>query len=142
MPQSIAYRIGRVEDISAMRLADGIAITPRSVEFNVAGMGHEFWIGHEGQIIIALAVLGRLSAEEVKVIYLQVGDAYRGRGVGSSLLRAIMDSSQDCDFSVIPFHGTEEFYRKLGFVEVNRLEMRRKHLRRGSCEDRALSNVV
>ena len=117
-----------------MRLADGIAITPRSVEFNVAGMGHEFWIGYEDQTIIALAVLGRLSAGEVKIIYLQVGDAYRGRGVGSSLLRAIMESRQDCDFSVIPFHGTEEFYRKLGFVDADRLEMRRKHFRHSSCQ--------
>ena len=83
MPENITYRVGRVEDISGMRLADGIAITPRSVEFNVAGMGHEFWIGYEDQTIIALAVLGRLSAEEVEIIYLQVGDAYRGRGVGS-----------------------------------------------------------
>ena len=142
MPQSTTYRVGRVEDISSMRLAEGIAITPRSVEFNVAGMGHEFWIGYEDQIIIALAVLSRLSAEEVKIIYLQVGDAYRGRGVGSSLLRAIMDSSQDCEFSVIPFHGTEEFYRKLGFVDANRLEMRRKHLQHSSCQDRALSNAI
>jgi len=60
MPHSITYRVGRVEDISGMRLAEGIAIKPRSVEFNVAGMGHEFWIGYEDQIIIALAMIGRL----------------------------------------------------------------------------------
>jgi len=125
-----------------MRLAEGIAITPRSIEFNITGMGHEFWIGYEDQIIIALAVLGRLSPEEVKIIYLQVGDAYRGRGVGSSLLQAIIDSSQGCEFSVIPFHGTEEFYRKLGFVDANRLEMRRKRLQHSPRQDRALPNVT
>jgi|GEM_PF-811201 len=125
--QSITYRVGRLDDILSMRVAKGIAITPRTVEFNVAGMGHEFWIGHEHQIIIALAVLDRLPTGEVKIIYLQVAEAYRGRGVGSSLLQAIMNSSPDCDFSVIPFHGTEEFYRKSGFVAESKFEMRRKH---------------
>jgi len=130
MPQSMTYRVGRVEDVSRMRLAEGIAITPRSIEFNVAGMGHEFWIGYENQEIIALAVLGRLSAREVKIIYLQVGNAYRGHGVGSSLLRAIIKANSNFDLSVIPFHGTEEFYRKLGFIDGTKLEMRRKHFQR------------
>jgi len=123
MSRKITYRLGHVGDLH-MRLAEGIVITPESVEFNVAGMGHEFWIAYENRIIIALAVLSRLSSNEIKIIYLQVGDAYRQRGVGSSLLRAIVDSSIDCDLTVIPFHGTEQFYRKLGFVEDSSLEMR------------------
>jgi N-acetylglutamate synthase-like GNAT family acetyltransferase len=127
MSDKITYRLGNVSDILEMGLTEGIAITPESLEFNVTGMGHQFWIAYEDRIIIALAVLSRLSPNEVKIIYLQVGDAYRGRGVGSSLLRTIMASSEDCDLTVIPFHGTEQFYRKLGFVEVNPLEMRLRH---------------
>ena len=129
MSHKITYRLGHVRDMLEMRLAEGIAVTPESVEFNVTGMGHQFWIAYEDRIVIGLAVLSRLSPNEVKIIYLQVGDAYRGRGVGSSLLRTIMDSSEDCDLTVIPFHGTEQFYRKLGFVDVSPLEMRLRHNR-------------
>jgi predicted N-acetyltransferase YhbS len=87
-------------------------------------MGHEFWIGYEGEVIVGIAVLGRVSSVEVKIIYLQVADAYRGRGVGSSLLRAVIEENPGCDFTVVPFHGTEGFYRKLRFEQSGKLEMK------------------
>ena len=124
MGASTICRRGRTEDLSNMQFADGIAITARSVEFNVTGMGHEFWISYEDELIVGIAVLGHVSSVEMKIIYLQVGDSYRRRGVGSSLLQAIIQDNPGCDFTVVPFHGTEGFYGKLQFEQSGNLEMK------------------
>lgn len=124
MPLSIAYRKGSLEDLSRLQISEGLSATTQSIEYNVLGMGHEFWIAVDGNLIVGFTVLGRASPKEFKIVYLQVAPSHKRQGVGSSLIQAILAHYPDSEFSVIPFEGTEEFYRRLGFEKVNRWEMR------------------
>lgn len=125
MPPSIVYRRGRLEDLSQLEISQGLSATSESIEFNVLGMGHELWIAVEGDSIIAFSVLGRPGSNEFKIMYLEVAPLQKNRGVGSGLIQAILTNHPSSEFSVIPFEGTEEFYRRLGFEKVGQWEMRK-----------------
>jgi len=126
MPSPITYRKGKLEDLSKLHFAEGLSATTESIEFNVLGMGHEFWVAVQGKAIIGLTVLGRTSPNEFKIMYLQVTPSRKSHGIGSALLRAVMENYPNCVFSVIPFEGTDDFYHRLGFEKVNQWEMRRR----------------
>ncbi len=111
--------------MSALKISDALSATKESIEFNVLGMGHELWIAVEGNSIIGLSVLGRPGSSEFKILYLEVAPSQKNRGVGSGLIRAMLANHPGSEFSVIPFDGTEEFYRRLGFERVSQWEMRR-----------------
>lgn len=125
MPVQIAYRKGNLEDLSALKISNALSASKESIEFNILGMGHELWIAVEGNSIIGLSVLGRPGSSEFKIMYLEVAPTQKNRGVGSGLIRAMLVNHPGSEFSVIPFEGTEEFYRRLGFERVSRWEMRR-----------------
>ncbi len=125
MPIQIDYRKGNLKDLSALKISDALSATKESIEFNVLGMGHELWIAVEGNSIIGLSVLGRPGPSEFKIMYLEVAPSQKNRGVGSGLIRAMLANHPGSEFSVIPFEGTEEFYRRLGFEGVSQWEMRR-----------------
>jgi predicted N-acetyltransferase YhbS len=59
------------------------------------------------------------------VMYLQASDSHKNLGVGSDLIRAIAESHPHFELTVIPLHGTEEFYARLSFDKFGRWEMRR-----------------
>jgi predicted N-acetyltransferase YhbS len=80
----------------------------------------------EGKVIVAFTVLGRVGLKEFKIMYLQVTPFHKGHGVGSGLIQAILAHYPSSEFSVIPFEGTEEFYKRLGFEKVDQWEMRRR----------------
>jgi GNAT superfamily N-acetyltransferase len=124
MTSPIVYRKGNLEDLSNLQISEGLSATAESIEFNILGIGHEFWIAVEGDSIVGLTVLGRAGSNEFKVMYLQVSALHKGRGVGTGLIQAILEHYPESAFSVIPFDGTEEFYRRLGFEKVDRWEMR------------------
>ncbi len=125
MPVQIDYHKGNLKDLSTLKISDGLSATKESMEFNVLGVGHELWIAVEGNSIIGLSVLGRPGSNEFKIMYLEVTPSQKGRGVGSGLIQAMLANHPSSEFSVIPFEGTEEFYRCLGFEEVSQWEMRR-----------------
>ncbi len=124
MPVRTDYRKGTLNDLSTLIISDGLSATKESIEFNVLGMGHELWVAVEVNSIIGLSVLGRPGSSEFKIMYLEVAPSQKNRGVGSALIQAMLANHPGCAFSVIPFEGTEEFYRRLGFEKVNRWEMR------------------
>jgi len=126
MPFSIVYRKGRLEDLSKLRISEGLSASAQSIEFNVLGMGHEFWIAVEEGMIIGLTVVSRSSMKEFIIVYLEVTRSHKGHGVGTSLIQAILDHYPQSEFSVIPFDGTEEFYKRLGFESVKKWEMRKR----------------
>lgn len=126
MTLPVIYRKGKHEDLSKLRISDGLSATAESIEFNILGAGHEFWIAVEGNSIVGLTVLGKVGANKFKVMYLQVPPSHKGRGVGSGLVQAILKHYPESDFSVIPFDGTEEFYKRLGFESETKWEMCRK----------------
>ncbi len=126
MPSPITYRKGELEDLSKLHFAQGLSATTESIEFNVLGMGHEFWLAVQGKAIVGLTVLGRTSPYEFKIMYLQVASSRKSHGIGSALLRAVIRNHPNYVFSVIPFEGTEDFYRRLGFEKAGQWEMHRR----------------
>ncbi|MGA2790762.1 MAG: GNAT family N-acetyltransferase [Candidatus Bathyarchaeia archaeon] len=126
MPLSIVYRRGSLEDLSRLQISEGLSATTESIEFNVLGIGHEFWIAVEEGRIIGLTVLSRSSVNEIIIVYLEVAPSHKSRGVGTGLIQAILDHYPQSEFSVIPFDGTEEFYKRLGFESAKNWEMRKR----------------
>lgn len=118
-------RRGNSEDLSKFRFAKGLSATTESIEFNVLGMGHEFWIALEDENIVGLTVLGRTGPSQLTIMYLQVADTFKSQGVGSTMIRKIIDEYPETEFVVVPFGGTEEFYERLGFRIGERWEMRK-----------------
>ena len=125
MLNSTIYRRGNLEDLSKLTFADGLSVSTESIEFNILGMGHEFWIAIEGNTIIGLTVVGRTTSNQFTVMYLQVVPSHKSQGIGSALLRTFIEYYAGSEFAVIPFDGTEEFYRRLGFEKTTQWEMRR-----------------
>jgi len=126
MTSPIVYRKGNLEDLSNLQISEGLSATAESIEFNVLGIGHEFWIAVEGDSIVGLTVLGRAGPNVFKVMYLQVSALHKGRGLGTGLIQAALEHYPESEFSVIPFDGTEEFYKRLGFESATKWEMRRR----------------
>jgi len=115
MASSVIYRRGNLDDLSRLSFAQGLSVTTESIEFNVVGMGHELWLAVMGNSIVGVTVLGNTAPNQRTVMYLQVADLYAGQGIGSAVLIAAIENYPDSEFTVIPFEGTEEFYRRLGF---------------------------
>jgi N-acetylglutamate synthase-like GNAT family acetyltransferase len=126
MPLSIVYRRGSLEDLSKLQISEGLSATAESIEFNVLGIGHEFWIAIEEGRIIGLTVLSRSSVNEIIIVHLEVASSHKSRGIGTGLIKAVLDHYPQSEFSVIPFDGTEEFYKRLGFESVKNWEMRKR----------------
>jgi N-acetylglutamate synthase-like GNAT family acetyltransferase len=126
MPLSIVYRRGSLEDLSRLHISEGLSASAQSIEFNVLGMGHEFWVAVEEGMIIGLTVLSRSSMKELMIVYLEVAPSHKSQGVGTGLIQAILDHYPQSEFSVIPFDGTEEFYKRLGFELAKNWEMRKR----------------
>jgi GNAT superfamily N-acetyltransferase len=120
------YRRGKLEDLSKYRFAKGLSAKTESIEFNIVGIGHEFWIAVEDDKIVGLTVLGRTGSNQLTIMYLQVADAFKNHGVGSAMIRKIVDEYPKTEFVVVPFGGTEEFYERLGFKMGEHWEMRKR----------------
>jgi len=118
---SITCRRGNVRDIAKLLIADDLELKAESIEFNV-GIGHEFWIAVEENRILAVMVLRR-RLDAFNILYIRVARSRVGQGIGSSLVQAVLKAHPACEFSVIPFTGTEGFYHKLGFKNVRGWEM-------------------
>ena len=119
------YRKGRLSDLTRLRIEGGLSLTAQGIEFNVLGVGHEFWVAVQGGVIIALSVLAEENADNFRILHLEVAPSRKNEGIGSALLRAIVKAYPKSGISVIPFGGTEEFYKGLGFRWISRWEMRR-----------------
>ena len=125
MSPAIIHRQGNLEDLSKLKISSTLALTPATVEFNVVGMGHEFWIAVEGSTIVGLTVLAKPAATRRTILYLHVSDLHKKLGIGSALIRTVLEAYPDSEFSVIPFEGTEDFYQRLGFTRSGRWEMQK-----------------
>ena len=117
------YRKGKLDDLSRLRFEDGMSVTAKSLEFNVFGVGHELWIAVEPGVIIAIAVLAEENQGRVRILRLEVAPSRKKERVGSALLKAIMREYPQRGLSVVPFDGTEEFYKQLGFLHDARWQM-------------------
>jgi len=122
----LQYRKGKLDDLSRLRFEDGMSFTAKSLEFNVFGAGHELWIAEKPGVIIAIAVLAEENQDDLRILRLEVAPARKKEGVGSALLKAIMREYPQRGLSVVPFDGTEEFYKQLGFLHDGRWEMKLK----------------
>jgi len=112
-------------DLTSLRFEDGLSLKAESVEFNVLGLRHEFWLAVQGGVIIGLSVLAEEDDDNLRILHLEVASSRKNEGIGSALLRTIVKANAQSSLSVIPFGGTEEFYQGLEFRWIFRWEMRR-----------------
>ena len=126
MSLPIEYRKGTLNDVSKLRFAEGLSVSGESIEFNVLGMGHEYWVAVESDTVVGMIVLGKGRQYELRVMHLEVAPARKNEGVGSCLLQSMIDNYPEYKIYVIPFEGTGDFYSRLGFLKVGRWEMRRE----------------
>ncbi len=125
MSLGIEYRKGSLGDVSRLKFAEGLSVIGESVEFNVLGMSHEYWVAVQADTVVGLIVLGKNGEHELRIMHLEVAPAHKNEGVGSGLLQSVTANYPEYSIYVIPFEGTEDFYRHLGFLKVSRWEMRR-----------------
>jgi ribosomal protein S18 acetylase RimI-like enzyme len=125
MPSTITHRRGELEDLGKLKFACSLSVTSATLEFNVVGMGHEFWIAVQDMTVVALMVLGRPTSIRRTILYLHVSDDHENLGIGSALIRTVLETYPESEFFVIPFEGTEEVYRQLGFTSKGRWETRK-----------------
>jgi hypothetical protein len=59
MSLPIEYRKGGLKDVSKLKFAEGLSVLGESAEFNMLGMGHEFWVAVQADAVIGIIVLGR-----------------------------------------------------------------------------------
>lgn len=70
-------------------------------------------------------MLATTESTQRNILNLHVSEDYRKLGIGSASVQALLETYPESEFSVIPSDGPEDFFGKLGFVKVNRWEMRR-----------------
>jgi len=124
--RAIEIRRGTLHDLHSLRFEDVLSISAESIEFNVLGVGHEFWIAAQSGSIIGVTVLAKEDADNLRILHLEVAPARKNEGFGSALVKAILSYYPRCGISVVPFEGTDEFYSHLGFSRVSRWEMKRE----------------
>ncbi|MBA3556171.1 MAG: GNAT family N-acetyltransferase [Gemmatimonadales bacterium] len=84
-----------------------------------------FWSAWEGDAVVGVGALKRLSADHGEVKSMHTAEAARGRGVGSALLREIMAAARACGMSRLSletgswpyFAPARALYARRGFVE-------------------------
>ena len=84
-----------------------------------------FWSAWEGDAVVGVGALKRLSADHGEVKSMHTAEASRGRGVGSALLREIMAAARACGMSRLSletgswpyFAPARALYARRGFVE-------------------------
>jgi len=126
LPQPVKCRKGSLSDLKSLKIDNRISIAAESLEFNVLGMGHEFWVAEHSGMIIGISVLARENDHSFRILHLEVAASQRKKGVGRSLLQAISRGYPQCDFAVVPSKDTEGFYEHMGFLHVGRWEMKRQ----------------
>jgi putative acetyltransferase len=84
-----------------------------------------FWSAWEGDVVVGVGALKRLSAEHGEVKSMHTAEAARGRGVGSAMLRHIMEAARARAMSRLSletgswpyFVPARALYARHGFVE-------------------------
>jgi putative acetyltransferase len=84
-----------------------------------------FWTAWEGEDVVGVGALKRLSAEHGEIKSMHTAEAARGRGVGSALLRQIMAAARARGMSRLSletgawayFVPARALYARHGFVE-------------------------
>ena len=84
-----------------------------------------FWSAWEGDVVVGVGALKRLSADHGEVKSMHTAEAARGRGVGSALLRQIMAAARERGLSRLSletgswpyFAPARALYARHGFVE-------------------------
>ena len=84
-----------------------------------------FWSAWEGEAVIGVGALKRLSPDHGEIKSMHIAEAARGRGVGSALLRQIVDAARARGMTRLSletgswpyFLPARAFYARYGFVE-------------------------
>lgn len=84
-----------------------------------------FWSGWDGERVITIGALKRLSGSEGEIKSMHTGESYRRTGAGSMMLQHIIARAREIGLSRLsletgsqPYFGpAREFYKRHGFVE-------------------------
>jgi putative acetyltransferase len=84
-----------------------------------------FWSAWEGEKLIAIGGLKRLSESHGEIKSMHTEQLHRGKGVGSAMLRHIIEQAREMGLSQLSletgswpyFTAARELYRRHGFVE-------------------------
>jgi putative acetyltransferase len=84
-----------------------------------------FWSAWDGNCVIAIGALKRLSESHGEVKSMHTAQSHRRKGVGSAMLRHLIETARKMGFSRLSletgswpyFIPAREFYRRHGFVE-------------------------
>ena len=87
MSLPIEYRKGILNDVSKLRFAEGLSVSGESIEFNVLGMDHEYWVAIESDTVVGITILGKRRQYELRIMHLEAAPTHKNEGVGSSLLK-------------------------------------------------------
>jgi putative acetyltransferase len=88
-------------------------------------LGVQFWSAWDGDCVIAVGALKRLSESHGEVKSMHTAEIYRRKGVGSTMLRHIIGRARKMGLSRLSletgswpyFNPAREMYRRHGFVE-------------------------
>jgi len=81
MSLRIEYRKGSLNDVSKLRFAEGLSVLGESIEFNVLGMGHEYWVAVESGTVVEIIVLGKGNQDELRIMHLEVTPTRKNEGL-------------------------------------------------------------
>lgn len=84
-----------------------------------------FWCAWEGEVVIGLGALKRLSAAHGEVKSMHTAQSHRRQGVGSAMLRHIISAARSAGFTRLSletgawayFEPARTMYRRHGFVD-------------------------
>lgn len=120
----------RVQALLAHHLRTAHAETPpgSAHALDLAGLkapGIQFWAAWEGEKVIAIGALRRLSEDHGEIKSMHTAETHRRKGVGSAMLRHIIAAARQMGFSRVSletgaspyFTPARELYRRHGFVE-------------------------
>ena len=120
----------RVVDLLRAHLMMARAASPRrsAHALDLAGLqapGIGLWAGWEGETLMAIGALTRLTPDHGEVKSMHTSQAVRGRGAGSAMLRHIIAAARARGYcrlsletgSMAYFHAARALYRRHGFEE-------------------------
>jgi amino-acid N-acetyltransferase len=121
-------RKAAMPDIPAMlELINGYAsqgiMLPRT-EFEMAESIRDFTVIEENEKVVACGALHFYTPTTGEIRSIAVADEIKGGGVGRKLVTALETEAQECELeSVFAFTYVPEFFRKIGYHDVDRAEL-------------------
>ena len=121
----IEYKKARLKDIASMQIlvrpeVENGVILPRSDD-EIATNIRSYTLAFDDDRLIGYSALHIHASNLAEVRSLIVDSNYRGKGVGSGLVNALLDEARALEIAqVFTLTYRSEFFKNLGFVEISK----------------------